>query len=68
MADAIRNPQLLCIAEAIAADAVRESGGDLQAALLLVSQTAAFFAANVSAGYVRLMLPQAPSGSAADKA
>ena len=58
MADAIRDPQRLRIAETIAADAVRESGGDLQAALVLVSQTAAFFAANVSAGYMRLAPPR----------
>lgn len=51
---ATSNPYLTCTARAIAVAALRESGGDLQFALALVSETAALFAARVSAGYMRL--------------
>lgn len=63
MAAAIPDSDLLAIARAIAAEAVRESEGNLQLALLLVSQTTALFAANVSVGYMRLGSPKKPTSS-----
>ena len=63
MADAIPDPNLLAIARAIAVEAVRENEGNLQLALLLVSQTAALFAANVSVGYMRLGSPKKQASS-----
>ena len=63
MAAAIPDSDLLAIARAIAVEAVRESEGNLQLALLLVSQTAALFAANVSVGYMRLGSPKKPTSS-----
>ena len=63
MADAISDPDALSVAHAIATEAVRESEGDLRRALVLVSQVAALFAANVSTGYMRLGAPKPPSSS-----
>ena len=63
MADTISDPGALSIAHAIATEAVRESEGDLRRALMLVSQVAALFAANVSTGYMRFGAPKRSSNS-----
>ncbi len=67
MPSPVRDPNLLPIARAIAAEAVRDTGGDLEAALLLVARTAALFAANVSAGFMRLAPPREPCGPPPDE-
>ncbi len=63
MADTISDSDALSVAHAIATEAVRESEGDLRRALVLESQMAALFAANVSAGYMRLGAPKQPNRS-----